>query len=67
MVLAVEEYKRNKETRDIAGVKPVTVLMRRMLEWCGHVCRRNKEDIKRTSNINIEGKKKRKTKTLVGK
>jgi hypothetical protein len=59
--ISLKEHRRNEEIRGEAGVVPINVLMRkRRLQWYGHVCRREgKEDIKRVSNIRVEGKRRR--------
>ena len=43
--------------RNLAEVETVGVLMRKKrLQWYGHVCRRDEEDdIRRISNISVEG------------
>jgi len=55
--ISLEEHRRNEEIRKEAGVEDISVLMRkRRLQWYGHVCRRKEEDdIKRVTNLRVEG------------
>jgi hypothetical protein len=57
--ISLEEHRRNEDIRKLAGVEPISVLMRkRRLQWYGHVCRRkDEEDIKRVNNIGVDGKR----------
>ena len=59
--ISLEEHRRNEEIRELAGVEPISVLMRkRRLQWYGHVCRRGeKDDIKRVCNIKVDGRRER--------
>ena len=48
----------SEEIQDLAGIEVVGVSMKkRRLQWYGHVCRRDEEDIRRVSNISVEGKR----------
>jgi hypothetical protein len=55
--ISLEEHRRNEEIREQAGVEAISTLMRRRrLQWYGHVCRReDQDDIKRVTNIKVDG------------
>jgi len=55
--ITLEEHKTNENIRQEAKVMNVLELMRRRLQWFGHICKREKEDIRRVHEIKVVGKR----------
>ena len=57
MGVSLEEHRRNEDITEEAKIMPIKDVMRKKrLQWFGHVCRREEdEDIKRVSEMVMEG------------
>ena len=57
--ISLEEHLRNEEIREKAGIEAISIVMRkRRLQWYGHVCRRKEsDDIKKVTNVKVNGKR----------
>ena len=59
--ISLLEHQKNEEIRQKVNIMPILNLMRkRLLEWFGHVCRReNEDDIQKIYELKMEGNRKR--------
>ena len=62
------EHRRNEEILEEAKVEPIALVMRRWLEWFGHVKRRYEtENIRAVAEMKMDGKRPRGRPKLRGK